>query len=198
MSTDLGITSVIANVLRADTISVPASGFVVADPILFAGGASSVPVWAYTCLKDIWGFQDKTDEQWSKLVVDLFGTARSGGSTIDVTSYRVLDQADGPKGVYPSSNVTGAKFSEIHILLKQPDAVQEVNSSRLFYAAQRINRLLDYNYRVNTVHQRQFESTVPSVSAQDDLKVYWIGEVRNDDIKSWLMQFYAFYTLVYV
>ena len=195
---DLGITTVIANVLRADTLSVPASGFVAANPVLFAAGASSVPVWAYTCLKDIYGFQDKTDEQWSKMVVDLFGTARSGGSTIDVTSYRVIDQADAPSGAYPKSNTVGAKFAEVHIMLKLPDAVSEANSTRLYNAAQRINRLLDYNYRVNTTHTRQFRSSVPSVSSQSDLKVYWVGEVRNDDIKSWLMMFYAFYTLVYV
>lgn len=195
---DSGITAVLADVLRNDVLSVPASTFVTQYPSLFNGQASAVPAWCYTSLKDLWGMGAKTNDEWSRYIVDIFGLGRSAGNTVDVTQYRVIDQADAPKGAFPQSNDIGAELSEIHIMLKQPDAVPEEAKNRLYYASMRIRRLLDYNYRVNTVHDWAIPSTDITIRSDRDIKVYWIGEVRNDDIKAWMCQYYAFYTKVCV
>lgn len=195
---DSGITAVLADVLRNDVLSVPASSFVVQYPNLFNGQASAVPAWCYTSLKDLWGMGAKSNEEWSRYVVDIFGLGRSSGNTIDITQFRVLDQADAPAGAYPKSNDIGAEMAEIHIMFKLPDAVPEEAKNRLYYSSMRVRRLLDYNYRVNTTRTRQFPSTDITIRSDKDLKVYWIGEVRNDDIKAWMCQYYAFYTKVCV
>ncbi len=192
-----GIATVIANVLRQDTLSGAASTYVANYPTLFSAGASSVPLHLYTCLKDLWGQSEKTNEQWSQYIVDTFGLGLSAGNSIDVTTFRIIDQGDVPKGM-TSSNETGAEMAEVHILMKIPDKVSSADSSRLYEAEARIRRLIDYNYRVNTTHTPSIRSTDPTIRSDRMIQCYWQGAVRPDDIKSWAVSYFCSYSRVFL
>lgn len=192
----MDIATAIADVLRGDVISGTASSWVAAYPTTFSAGASSVPLWMYTCLKDIWatgvtGGITTTDWQ-NEYVVSRFGLGESRPKTIDVTAVRTIDQADWPNG-FPQSNSIAAEATEIHIYLKYPDAVPESAAEMLFHAEMRIRRLIDYNMRVNTFGNRMFP--MPSPPFTGDSKVYWQGFISND-IKSTFIRYFAFYTQI--
>lgn len=195
MPSSNGITAVIADILRNDVVSVPASGFI-NSPGLLTAEASSVPVWTYTCLKDIWGMGAKTDAEWAEYVVDVFGLGRSSGNTIDITVFRTLDQCDSPAGAFPKSNTFGAKFSEVHIMFKLPDAITNSQKNILYNASMRIQRLLDWNYRVVTLRQKGIVSTDITISKDNNIQLYWQGDIRPQDSKDWMTMYYAFYTQI--
>lgn len=184
----------LAQVLRNDIISGTASSWVAAYPTTFSAGASSVPVWYYTCLKDIWAAGVDggiTTTQWQEdYVVSRFGLGDSRPKTVDLSEVRELDQADWPSN-FPNSNTIGAMGSEVHLYLKYPDAVPADISTMLELAELRIRRLLDYNVRVNQFGTRMFSLSEPEFTG--DCKVYWQGLVSND-IKSMFVKYFAFYT----
>jgi hypothetical protein len=190
-----GITAVIAEVLRNDVVSVPASGFI-DNPALISASASAVPPWTYTCLKDLWGMQDKTNDEWSRYIVDVFGLGRSSGNTIDVTVFRTIDQCDTPAGAFPKSNTFGAKMSEVHIMFKLPDRVTDSQKEMLYFSSMRIQRLLDWNYRLNTTKQAPITSNDITIRNDCNIQLYWIGDIRPQDSKDWMTMYYAFYTQV--
>ncbi len=184
----------LARVLRNDVISGSASSWVAAYPTTFSAGASSVPVWFYTCRKDIWAAGVDggiTVTQWEEdYVVSRFGLGDSRPKTVDVSEIRELDQCDWPPS-FPNSNTIGALGSEVHIYLKYPDAVPENISTMLELAELRIRRLLDYNVRVNQFGTRMFQLSSPEFTG--DCKVYWQGLISND-IKTMFIKYFAFYT----
>ena len=190
----MDIAGAIADVLRNDIISGTASSWVAAYPTTFNAGASSVPIWMYQSLKDIWAVGVAggiTTTQWQEeYIVSRFGLGESLPKTIDVAAIRTLDQADFPKN-FPQSNSIAAEATDVRIYLKYPDAVPEVASEMLFNAEMRIRRLVDYNMRVNTFGNRMFP--MPSPPFTGDTKIYWQGFASND-IKSTQIIYYAFYT----
>lgn len=184
----------LAQVLRNDIVSGTASSWVAAYPTTFSAGASSVPVWFYTCLKDIWAAGVAggiTTTQWQEdYVVSRFGLGESRPKTIDLSVIRILDQADWPAS-FPNSNIIGSEGAEVHLYLKYPDAVPESISTMLELAELRVRRLIDYNVRVNQFGNRMFQLSSPEFSG--DCKVYHQGMLSND-IKSVFVRYYAFYT----
>lgn len=184
----------LAEVLRNDIVSGTASSWVAAYPTTFSAGASSVPVWFYTCLKDIWAAGVDggiTTTQWQEeYVVSRFGLGDSRPKTLDLSEVRQIDQAEWPSG-YPSSNTVGALASEVHLYLKYPDAVPENISTMLEMAELRVRRLLDYNVRVNQFGTRMFSLSSPEFTG--DCKAYFSGSTSND-IKSLFCRYYVFYT----
>lgn len=190
----MDIAAAIADVLRSDLTSGTASSWVAAYPNTFSAGASSVPIWMYQSLRDIWATGVSggiTDQVWQEeYIVSRFGLGESRPKTIDIAAIRTLDQADFPNG-FPQSNSIAAEATEIRIYLKYPDAVPESAAEMLFNAEMRIRRLIDYNMRVNTFGNRMFP--MPSPPFTGDTKVYWQGFASND-IKSTQIIYYAFYT----
>jgi hypothetical protein len=186
----INIADAVAQVLRNDIISGTASGWVVAYPTMFSAGASSVPLWMYTCLKDIWAIGVEggiTTSQWqNEYVVSRFGLGESRPKTIDISCVRTIDQADWPAGL-PQSNTIGAEANELHIYLKYPNAVPEVASEMLEQAELRIRRLIDYNVRVNTFGNKQFQPGDPFVG---DTKAYWEGWI-SQDIKEVFIKYFV-------
>ncbi len=184
----------LAAVLRNDIISGTASSWVAAYPTTFSAGASSVPTWFYTCLKDIWAEGVSggiTTTQWqNEYVVSRFGLGESRPKTVDLSEVRELDQCDWPAG-FPASNSIGALGSEIHLYIKYPDAVPSDISTMIEMAELRIRRLLDYNVRVNQFGTRMFQLSSPEFTG--DCKAYWQGLVSND-VKSMFVKYFVFYT----
>ena len=86
-----GIGKCIADVLRNDIVTVPASTYVTMYPTIF-NAASAVPTYVNTCLKDIWlqgtAASGNTATQWASDVIDLFGI----GSDSTVLSQYVLTE----------------------------------------------------------------------------------------------------------
>lgn len=192
----MNIADAVAQVLRNDIISGTASSWVAAYPTTFSAGASSVPLWMYTCLKDIWAIGVDggiTTTAWQDdYVVSRFGLGDSRPKTVDVSAVRTIDQADWPRG-FPQSNSYGAEATELHVYLKYPDAVPEVAASMLEQAEMRIRRLIDYNVRVNAFGNGPFD--MPSPPFEGDCKVYWQGYLSSD-IKSVFIKYFAFYTQI--
>ncbi len=184
----------LANVLRNDIISGTASSWVALYPTVFTAGASSVPTWYYTCLKDIWAQGVSggiTTIQWQNdYVVSRFGLGESRPKTLDLSSVRSLDQADWPTA-FPNSNQIGAMGDEIHLYIKYPDAVPTDLSSMIEMAELRVRRLLDYNVRVNQFGTRMFQLTSPEFTG--DCKAYFQGLLSND-VKTLFVKYFVFYT----
>lgn len=186
-----GITDVLADILRADVVSQPASAWVEAYPTFFAAGASSVPEYLYKSLKDIW-LPGSTITQWENAITSVFGLGYSGSRTIDVTQVRSLDQADFPKQ-FPQGNDTGSDGTEVHVYLKLPDNVQTANSTKVAMGSMRVRKLLDHNWRTN--YDRQvIVSTNPMIRNDRPIWALWQGFVSVEDIKSIRVIFYVFYT----
>lgn len=173
----IGVAKSLADVLRGDVTSIPASTFVVAYPQFFSGGASAVPTHYYTCLKDlILGPITATisASAWAaNYVVDQFGYGLSNGKTIDIVVTRVID---GSEATEESANEQGAEMAEVFIYLKKPGALQAADRDGLANAALRIQRLLDWNYALNVV------GGAPPVPVTDNtldprypIKAYWQG-----------------------
>lgn len=185
-----GIEKVIADVLLADTISTPASAYVATYPTIF-NAASAVPTHYYTCLKDIW--LKGTNYNWADSVVSTFGFGDTGSRTIDIVPVRVLDSVDGPEG-FPSSNSTGAKFSEVYILFKIGGALKPTDASVIRDAELRIQRLLDYNYRSLQNLPEIIINKPSNIDPDADLKMYWQGFKCAVDDKQLYVVFYVSYT----
>lgn len=188
-----GAADVIADALRSDVLSGQASAWVSYYPDTFAAGATSVPVHFYTSLMEIWGVSDVTKWQ-NEYVVSIFGLGASKSATIDVCSYRIMDQVDWPVNS-PKINESGAEGAEIHIYLKMPDKVPDVDYNRIAEAERRIRRIIDYNLRVNTRHKAYFTSSGAMIRNDRPLKVYWQGAII-DDVKSAKIVYYAYYSLL--
>lgn len=84
-----GFGKCIADVLRNDILSVPASTFVTQYPLLF-NAASAVPTYMWQSLRDIWLAGTTTPlTNWPDMVTDSLGSGVSGQRTIDVITTRI-------------------------------------------------------------------------------------------------------------
>lgn len=192
-----GIGKCIADVLRNDIVSVPASTYVTLYPTLF-NAASAVPTYVYTCLKDIWlqntTASGNTPFQWSADVIDLFGLGSDGTKTVSVCTNRTVDQINGPRDMGPKSNNAGAKYSEIFIYLKIGQNLSQADSDRVYQAALRIEKLIDYDYRTNVLGQKEIPISATSINNQADLKLYWDGSLNRTSREAFL-RYHAFYSV---
>lgn len=172
-----GFERCMADVLRGDILSVPASTFVTAYPLLF-NAASAVPTYLFSSLRDIWlTGTNIPNSRWTSQVTDYLGPGRSGSRTIDVVTTRFVDQVDAPDG-YPQSNTYGAEFAEIYVYMKLGGEFTAADTDRISNAELRIRRLLDYNYRTNVLGQGEIPiGTAITIDANSDRKAYWKGSV---------------------
>ena len=195
----LGIAKCLADVLRNDIVSIPASTFVVNYPTLFKS-ATAVPTHLYTCLKDIYlGSASMTTpaSTWNQWVVETFGFGFSGSQTIAVIPTRIIDQADVNFG--PKSNTPGAEFAEVYLYLKKGGPLYiAVDEDRLANAELRIRRLLDYNYRTNITGTPEIPITDLSINPNSDIKAYWQGIVNPINDQNIAALYYCFYTRIFV
>lgn len=171
-----GIAKCIADVLRNDIVSVPASTIYNSNTNLISNIACT-PTFAYTCLKDIiltgtsWAGYD-----WRNMVADYYGGGATGTRSVDVSVSRILKQEDGPSSG-PHSNMPGAKFAEVNVYLKLADGAKAADIGRLKQAAMRIYRLLDYEYAVNTLRKPLYiPITDPTIDQRFPIYACWQGE----------------------
>lgn len=195
-----GIAKVLADVLRNDILSIPASTFLTpAYSSIFNNQASAVPTSWYTCLRDIWLQNSPHSGQlssWPTIVNDSYGLGTSNSISIDVIPIRILDQVDGPKDEGPKSNQTGAEFAEIHIILKIPEGLVAADSNRIFEAESRIRRLLDFNYAPH-IGTKYITSTDINIRTDRPIVAYWQGLSNPIDSKLVHIVFYTYYTRLF-
>jgi hypothetical protein len=180
----VGITHVIADVLRNDVTTVPASTFVSLYPSVF-NAASAVPTYLYTCLKDIWlantTASGNSNTYWSDQIVSTYGYGNSGRRTIDVTFLRTQDGINSPNN---QSNTVGAEYAEIFIYFKIGDVLQPGDVDRITNAELRVRRLIDYNYRVNITKTPIFTSDDLTIDPNYPIQPYWQGFIGKDQSPS--------------
>lgn len=141
---------IIADILRDDTLSIPASTFVERYPDQFEA-ASAVPTHFYTCLKDIWVGTNFSNAAWATFVVSSMGMGEEKSNGIEIFPVLVCESVDHPNSV--KSNTPGAKYAEIEIHLKIPAVVSSADRNKIRDAELRIERLLDFKYRNNICRQ---------------------------------------------
>lgn len=192
----IGVTKSLADVLRGDFTSVPASTFVARYPTIFSGGASAVPTHFYTSLKDILMPTSTLAEWQNNLVVDMWGYGKSGPDTVDVVLSRVID---GSMAEEEASNEQGAEMAEIFIYLKKGGAlIAATDTDRLANGALRIQRLLDWNYRMNVGLAAAIPVTDNTLNHDYPIKCYWHGLANLPSDKSMAICFYVHYSRLFL
>lgn len=137
---------IIADILRNDTLSIPASTYVERYPDTFTA-ASAVPTHFYTCLKDIWVSSSLNDNVWATYIISSLGMGEEKSNGIEVFPVLVCESVDHPNSM--KLNIPGAKYAEIEIHLKIPAVVNINDRNKIRDAGLRIERLIDFKYRNN-------------------------------------------------
>lgn len=192
----IGVSKCLADVLRADIVSIPASTFVARYPTTFAAGASAVPTHFYTCLKDILVPTVSVSDYQTNYVVDSWGYGKSGPDTVDVVLSRIID---GSLAEEESSNEQGAEMAELFVYIKKGGAlVAATDMDRLANAALRIQRLLDWNYRINVGLQASIPVTETTLNPNYPIKAYWHGIANLPSDKSIAICFFVHYSRLFL
>lgn len=192
----VGVTESLANVLRGDFTSTPASTFVANYPSIFTTGASGVPLHFYTSLRDILVPTVPTDVWQANYVVDTWGYGKSGPDTVDIVVSRIID---GSEAMEEASNEQGAEMAEIFIYLKKGGAlVQALDMNRLANAALRIQRLLDWNYRMNVGLQASIPHANFALNPNYPIKCYWEGITNLPSDKAVVLCFHVHYARLFL
>ena len=177
MVSGVGIIRCVADILRNDVLSVPASSISLQFPNDYPA-ASGVPTFMYTCLKDIWlqgtTASGATPLQWSTYIVDTLGLGQSGTRSIEVVLAKEMDSIGSPRG-FIKDNSLGAKYGEFIIYLKLGGAITPLDSERIVQAERRIYSLIDYNFRVNTLGNTKIPVTDDTIDPNYDNKCYCQG-----------------------
>lgn len=194
-----GASKYIADLIRADITSSTASGVVASYPTIFTTGASAVPQHLYMCAKDIWLTGTSITATWSTLVVDVLGLGYSGPNSIEVITIREMNQEDSPLG--PKSNTIGAKCAEVMVCLKVPDRPQTGDSTRFYEMGRRLERILDYNYRLNLTRRVYPAPTDYTLNPNANIEIYWDGFANGlpiNNAKYVGLVFYVYYSALYL